>query len=150
MKINFPNHYSVYLHDTNHRDFFAFSFRSLSSGCVRLEKPLEMAAYILNDTVKWSLQRIKDTTDIDYYRKLQRKKQQLIDLKNAKLMAKNPTLIIENKTLPKPELKTIVLKVNEDILIHQLYWTAWETKGILNFREDIYCLDADLYSKLRY
>ncbi len=150
MKINFPNHYSVYLHDTNHRDFFAFSFRSLSSGCVRLEKPLEMASYILNDTVKWSLQRIKDTTDIYYYRKLQRKKQQLIDLKNAKLMAKNPTLIIENKTLPKPELKTIVLKVNEDILIHQLYWTAWETKGILNFREDIYCLDADLYSKLRY
>lgn len=150
MKINFPNHYSVYLHDTNHRNFFAFSFRSLSSGCVRLEKPLEMAAYILNDTVKWSLQRIKDTTNIVYYWKLQRKKQQEIYLKNAKLIAKKPALIIENKPLPKPELKTIVIKVNENIRLHQLYWTAWETKGVLNFREDIYCLDADLYSKLRY
>lgn len=149
MKINFPNHYSVYLHDTNHRDFFAYSFRSLSSGCVRLEKPLEMAAYILNDTIKWPLQRIKDTTDITYYRKLQRKKQQEIDLKNAKLLAKNPDLIIEKKTLPKPELKTIVIKVNENIRLHQLYWTAWETNGVLNFREDIYCLDADLYNKLR-
>ncbi len=149
MKINFPNHYSVYLHDTNHRNFFAFSFRSLSSGCVRLEKPLEMAAYILNDTVKWSLQRIKDTTNIAYYWKLQRKKQQEIYLKNAKLIAKNPALIIENKPLPKPELKTIVIKVNENIRLHQLYWTAWETKGVLNFREDIYCLDADLYNKLR-
>ena len=150
MKINFPNKYSVYLHDTNHRDFFAFTYRSLSSGCVRLEKPLDMAAYILNDTTKWSLQRIKDTTDINYYYKLQKKKQLETDKKNAKLLAKNPTLIIEKKTLSKPELKTIVIKVNEAIRIHQLYWTAWETNGVLNFREDIYCLDADLYSKLRY
>jgi murein L,D-transpeptidase YcbB/YkuD len=150
MKINFPNKYSVYLHDTNHRDFFSFSFRSLSSGCVRLEKPLEMAAYILNDTTKWSLKRIKDTTDIRYYTKLQKKKQIEIDKKNAKLLAKNPNLVIEKKELPKPELKTIVIRVNENILIHQLYWTAWENRGVLNFREDIYCLDADLYSKLRY
>ena len=150
MKINFPNKYSVYLHDTNHRDFFAFTFRSLSSGCVRLEKPLEMAAYVLNDTTKWSLKRIQDTTDIKYYYKLQKERQIAIDKKNAKLLAKNPTLVFEKKKFPKPELKTIVIKVNEDIFIHQLYWTAWETKGILQFREDIYCLDSDLYSKLRY
>ena len=150
MKINFPNKYSVYLHDTNHRDFFSLNYRSLSSGCVRLEKPLEMAAYILNDTIKWPLQKIMDTTDINYYYKLQKEKQIVIDKKNAKLLAKNPTLVIEKKTLPKPILKTIVIKVAEDIFIHQLYWTAWENNGILQFREDIYCLDADLYSKLRY
>ncbi len=150
MKINFPNKYSVYLHDTNHRDFFSFSFRSLSSGCVRLQRPLEMAAYILNDTIKWSLKRIKDTTDINYYLKLLKKKQLEINTKNAKLLAKNPNLVIEKKELPKPELKTIVIKVNEDILIHQLYWTAWENKGVLTFREDIYCLDADLFNKLRH
>jgi murein L,D-transpeptidase YcbB/YkuD len=150
MKINFPNKYSVYLHDTNHRDFFSFSYRSLSSGCVRLEKPLEMAAYIINDTTKWSLKRIKDTTDIKYYLKLQRKKQIEIDKKNAKLLAKNPDLVIEKKVFAKPELKTIVIKVTDEIYIHQLYWTAWETNGILNFSEDIYCLDSNLYSKLRY
>lgn len=150
MKINFPNKYSVYLHDTNHRDYFAYSYRSLSSGCVRLEKPLEMASYIINDTTKWSLKRIKDTTDIKYYNKLQKAKQKEIDKINAKILAKNPAFVIEKKTLPKPELKTIVIKINEDILIHQLYWTAWENNGILNFREDIYCLDSNLYSKLRY
>ncbi len=149
MKINFPNNHSVYLHDTNHRDYFVYTFRSLSSGCVRLEKPLELAAYILNDSTKWSLNRIKDTTDINYYFKLQKQKQLEIDKKNAKLLAKNASLIIEKKTFPKPELKTIVIKVNEDIFIHQLYWTAWENNGTLQFREDIYCLDADLYSKLR-
>ena len=150
MKINFPNNHSVYLHDTNHRDYFSFTFRSLSSGCIRLEKPLEMAAHILNDTTKWSLKRIQDTTDIKHYYKIQREKQLVIDKKNAKILAKNPTIVIEKKVMPKPELKTIVIKVSEDIYIHQLYWTAWENKGILQFREDIYCLDSDLYSKLRY
>jgi len=148
MKINFPNKYSVYLHDTNHRNLFSFSKRSLSSGCVRLEKPLEMAAYILNDSVKWPLHRIKDTTDINYYIKIQRKKQLEVNKRNAKLLAKNPSLVFEKKELAKPILKTIVIKVKENIFIHQLYWTAWETKGVLNFREDIYCLDTDLYAKL--
>ena len=150
MKINFPNKYSVYLHDTNHRDYFSLNYRSLSSGCVRLEKPLEMAAHILNDTTKWSLKRIIDTTDINHYNKLRLKKQLEIDKKYAKLIAKGPTLVLEKKVLPKPQLKTIVVKVPNDIFVHQLYWTAWQTNGTLQFREDIYCLDADLYSKLRY
>jgi murein L,D-transpeptidase YcbB/YkuD len=150
MKINFPNRFSVYLHDTNHRDYFDYTFRSLSSGCVRLEKPLEMATYILNDSLKWPLQKIRDTTDISYYNKLQRKKQLEINLKNSKLLAKNPFLKIDNKPLPRPELKTIIVKIKEPIYLHLWYWTAWENNGILQFREDIYCLDADLYSKLKY
>lgn len=150
MKINFPNRFTVYLHDTNHRDYFDFTKRSLSSGCVRLEKPLEMAAYILNDTTKWSLKRIKDTTDIGYYQKLIKEKEKKLAIKNAKLLAKNPALVIEPYEFPKPELKTIVLKVKDDILIHQLYWTAWENNGILQFREDIYCADHAVFAKLRY
>lgn len=149
MKINFPNKYAVYLHDTNHRDYFALHHRSLSSGCVRLEKPLEMAAYIVNDSLKWPIKKMADTTDISHYYKLQKEKEIKLARKNAKLLAKNPKLLIEKKTFPKPELKTIVVKVSEEILIHQLYWTAWENKGILQFREDIYCLDATLFAKLR-
>jgi L,D-transpeptidase YcbB len=150
MKINFPNKFSVYLHDTNHRNYFSLNYRSLSSGCVRLEKPLEMAAHLLNDTIKWPLKKIIDTTDINHYNRLQQKRQIEIDKKYALLIAKNPTLTTTKKVLPKPILKTIVIKVPNDIYIHQLYWTAWQTKGILQFREDIYCLDAELYSKLRH
>lgn len=150
MKINFPNKYSVYLHDTNHRDYFTYTYRSLSSGCVRLEKPLEMAEYLINDPEKWDLKTIQDTTDINYYNKLQKQKEKKIAIKNAKLLAKNPLLVIPPKVFPKPELKTIVVKVSDEIFIHQLYWTAWLEKGTLQFREDIYCLDSDLYSKLSY
>jgi L,D-transpeptidase YcbB len=54
MKIIFPNKFSVYLHDTNHKDGFTRNFRSLSSGCTRVEKPLELAKYVLNDSIKWN------------------------------------------------------------------------------------------------
>ncbi|TRX39664.1 L,D-transpeptidase family protein [Flavobacterium restrictum] len=58
MKILFPNNHSVYLHDTNHRNLFGMHNRSLSSGCVRVENPLELAQQVLNDSEKWSKQRI--------------------------------------------------------------------------------------------
>jgi L,D-transpeptidase YcbB len=47
VKFNFPNSRLVYLHDTNHRDFFGLNGRALSSGCVRVENPLDLAYYIL-------------------------------------------------------------------------------------------------------
>ncbi|BCD60535.1 MULTISPECIES: murein L,D-transpeptidase [unclassified Nitratiruptor] len=42
VKLMFPNKYDVYLHDTNARDLFRYSYRALSSGCVRVEKPIEL------------------------------------------------------------------------------------------------------------
>lgn len=47
VKFNFPNKYMVYLHDTNHREYFSRSYRALSSGCIRLEEPLSFAKIIL-------------------------------------------------------------------------------------------------------
>ncbi len=39
VKFLFPNPYSVYIHDTNHRGLFDRERRCFSSGCVRIEKP---------------------------------------------------------------------------------------------------------------
>ena len=47
VKFNFPNRHSVYLHDTNHRDYFVREYRALSSGCVRIENPLKLSETIL-------------------------------------------------------------------------------------------------------
>jgi murein L,D-transpeptidase YcbB/YkuD len=58
MKIMFPNHHSVYLHDTNHRNYFGRNNRSLSSGCVRIENPLEVAEHILDDYENYSKDKI--------------------------------------------------------------------------------------------
>ena len=58
IKILFPNSHSVYLHDTNHRNLFGMHNRSLSSGCVRVENPLELAQHLLNDPKNWSKEKI--------------------------------------------------------------------------------------------
>ncbi|MBA3827836.1 MAG: L,D-transpeptidase family protein [Taibaiella sp.] len=49
VKFNLPNKWDIYLHDTPHRGDFPRRNRTLSSGCVRLEKPQEMALYILSE-----------------------------------------------------------------------------------------------------
>jgi murein L,D-transpeptidase YcbB/YkuD len=148
MKINFPNKHSVYLHDTNHRDYFDIHKRSLSSGCVRLEKPLTMAAYLLNDSIKWNIQKIRDTTDIRHYNKIRNEKQLKIEEKNRKLIAKNPDLIMEEKILPKSKLLTTSIPIQTKINIYQYYWTAWSKDNTLHFREDIYSLDHLLFERL--
>jgi len=49
VKFNLPNPWDIYLHDTPHRDDFGKRDRFLSSGCIRLQHPQEMAIYILSD-----------------------------------------------------------------------------------------------------
>jgi murein L,D-transpeptidase YcbB/YkuD len=47
VKFDFPSPFGVYLHDTPARSLFAQSRRTLSHGCVRLEKPRELALALL-------------------------------------------------------------------------------------------------------
>ena len=47
VKFNFPNTESVYLHDTNNKSAFKRRVRTLSHGCVRVEKPIELATQLL-------------------------------------------------------------------------------------------------------
>jgi murein L,D-transpeptidase YcbB/YkuD len=54
VKINFPNSYLVYLHDTPSKGLFDQNERAFSSGCIRVERPLELAALLLNDPQTWN------------------------------------------------------------------------------------------------
>ena len=47
VKFMFPNRFSVYMHDTPHRELFARDVRAFSNGCIRLEKPRELAEILL-------------------------------------------------------------------------------------------------------
>jgi murein L,D-transpeptidase YcbB/YkuD len=49
IKLLFPNPYSVYLHDTPSKSFFQETSRTFSHGCVRVQKPFELAALVLDD-----------------------------------------------------------------------------------------------------
>jgi len=58
IKFMFPNKFDVYLHDTPDQGLFARAARDLSSGCIRVEKPMDLAEYILRDDPNWSREKI--------------------------------------------------------------------------------------------
>ena len=56
LKFNLGNPFSIYLHDTNSKSGFAKDSRFLSHGCVRLEKPIELAELLTKGKVNaWEL-----------------------------------------------------------------------------------------------
>lgn len=49
IKLNFYNPFSVYLHDTPHKSLFSLNRRYFSHGCMRMEKPFELARLVLKN-----------------------------------------------------------------------------------------------------
>lgn len=54
IKFMFPNPYMIYIHDTPSKNLFSAKSRAFSSGCIRVENPLELAELIINNPQKWS------------------------------------------------------------------------------------------------
>jgi murein L,D-transpeptidase YcbB/YkuD len=54
VKIMFPNPYLVYLHDTPSQALFEREQRAFSSGCIRTERPLELAELLLANPERWN------------------------------------------------------------------------------------------------
>jgi len=109
VKFMFPNRFTIYLHDTNTRSYFDRNNRALSSGCIRVQHPLELAEYLLDDDEKWNLTNIEETIK---------------------------------------KRKTKAVGFSKDTYIHIFYWTAWSEDGSLQFRDDLYGLDRELYENL--
>jgi murein L,D-transpeptidase YcbB/YkuD len=54
IKFMFPNEFGVYIHDTPSRELFKKTVRTFSSGCIRIEKPVQLAEYVLEGDLKWN------------------------------------------------------------------------------------------------
>ncbi len=59
VKFMFPNEHNVYLHSTPAPELFTHSRRDFSHGCVRVEKPVELAEWLLHDKPQWTPDNIK-------------------------------------------------------------------------------------------
>jgi L,D-transpeptidase YcbB len=55
VKFMFPNDYNIYLHDTPNGELFKKDVRAFSHGCIRLEKPVELAQWVLG----WPADRVE-------------------------------------------------------------------------------------------
>jgi len=61
VKIIFPNSDNVYLHGTDVPELFSQDVRDFSHGCIRVEKPAELAAWVLRNNPGWDLKRVRAT-----------------------------------------------------------------------------------------
>lgn len=64
VKFIFPNEHSIFLHDTPSQEYFSADERLFSSGCIRVEHPLDLAAVLLEGQDEWdraSVQRVVDS-----------------------------------------------------------------------------------------
>jgi len=59
VKFMFPNSNNVYLHSTPSQLLFSKSRRDFSHGCIRVEDPARLAAWVLRDQPQWTPERIK-------------------------------------------------------------------------------------------
>ncbi len=58
VKFMFPNKYDVYIHDTPSQDLFTKPIRNFSSGCIRIEKPIDLAEYLMQGDPQWTRENI--------------------------------------------------------------------------------------------
>ena len=56
VKFLFPNDFNIYLHDTPNHELFNKDIRAFSHGCIRLEKPTELAEWVLG----WPADRVEE------------------------------------------------------------------------------------------
>ncbi len=118
VKFMFPNQFAVYLHDTPTRQLFARLKRTSSHGCVWVEKPVELAEYVLAGQDDWNQQKIRTA------------------------MATARSADSDGGT----DGTTVTLEQPVPVFI--VYLTALVRDGILNFRDDPYGKDREAMVRL--
>jgi murein L,D-transpeptidase YcbB/YkuD len=73
VKFLFPNEFNIYLHDTPSRELFGKDVRAFSHGCIRVEKPAELAQWVLGwpaDSVQRAMQTEPDNKEVKVPRRV--------------------------------------------------------------------------------
>jgi murein L,D-transpeptidase YcbB/YkuD len=65
VKFIFPNNYNVYLHSTPKPELFSRARRDFSHGCIRVENPATLAAWVLRSKPDWNPDRIRASMNGD-------------------------------------------------------------------------------------
>ncbi|HRN25899.1 MAG: L,D-transpeptidase family protein [Ignavibacteriaceae bacterium] len=130
IKFMFKNPFGVYLHDTPTRAPFKYVNRAVSHGCLRVEKPMQLAEYLLNNNSNWTTDFIKIEVG------------QKVD---------NPN-VVEEFNIKRSNLRknhsygvTTEVKFDRSIPLFVDYYTVWvDENGVFNYRDDVYDRDKVL------
>ncbi len=134
----FDNNFSIYLHDTDNKNFFSRDDRGVSHGCIRVEKPYELAKYMLADKNQNVLEKLHYSMTADII-----PKEKVADESLSNVPEKQDTL---NK---KKIIKA--LKVDPVVPVFIIYYTIYPDplSGKLMEYDDIYGYDSVIYKYLK-
>lgn len=122
----FPNNFSVYLHDTNNKGAFLRNNRAISHGCIRLEKPLELAIFLMENPQEKEIDEIRMAIDL------------------PPLKAKGTP--VERK---EENLKSKTHRFNPPIPVYLVYYTLYPNpRGELEHAQDVYGYDKIILKKI--
>jgi len=62
-RVLMPNKHNIYLHDTNHPEYFDRPSRHLSSGCIRMKYPDQVARYVMQEQRGWHEGKTREALD---------------------------------------------------------------------------------------
>lgn len=137
LKFNFYNKYSVYLHDTNAKSTFRKHYRAVSHGCVRVEKPLDLAFFCLPDTTT-------NTLELEKLDLLKDKISYSMDMPVTSKIGKYT--LLTNPT--KMKLRKVALKSTIPIILN--YQTCiLNDENEITYTDDIYDLDTEISTQLK-
>ena len=126
----FPNKFDIYLHDTNNRGAFSRERRTLSHGCMRVQKPFQLAQFLLPKASEWDLDRLRISIDL------------------PPESQRGHDWLEEHDDEPKPHHLLSYMKVSPAVPVYVLYYTVYPNPetGDLETFPDIYKYD-ELISK---
>ncbi len=127
----FPNKSSIYLHDTNVKSAFKLSNRAISHGCIRLEKPLQLAWHIMANDTRFDSVRTE------------------LGLKPIKTTLPIKAIVSKTKADEKPPLKPVKFLLDNEIPLLITYHTAWAKNGKIEYRKDVYNMDDKLWMAMK-
>ncbi len=143
VKFIFKNKFDIYLHDTPNKTKFINSYRAVSHGCIRIQKPLELISFLIKHEKNIELDDIRimlgmrpvDKSDKNIFKEKIKKYE---EYKKEAEETGNSILF---------PAKKIFLK--EFVNIYIDYFTAWtDSNGTTHFRNDVYGKDKTISERL--
>lgn len=121
----FPNNFSVYLHDTSNRGAFNSDHRTLSHGCVRVQKPFDLACFLMPEMDAWRRDQLRISMDIPPQTEQGR------------------NYLRTHADAPRPFRLMTFSYVNPRVPLYIIYYTAYPTPGtgVVETWPDLYGYD---------
>jgi len=130
----FPNDFSIYLHDTNNRSAFQRDRRTLSHGCVRVQKPFELASFLLSDVDEWTLESLRLSMDI------------------PPVTDRGREWLQKHADAPHPYRLISYHGVKPHVPLYILYYTTFPNPktGVIDYWPDLYGFDKVISKELKW